>query len=124
MEERFFSIGSNQQHQKSDPMSLQARSEYVVPEETSKVTHAIFPKGNVCITMGDTLSEFLCDRDFDQFFPTQGQAAVSPWRLALATILQYLEGLSDRQTADAVRSRIDWKYLLCLDLTNAGFNES
>jgi len=44
--------------------------------------------------------------------------------LALATILQFAEGLSDRQAADAVRGRIDWKYLLCLDLTDAGFDHT
>ncbi|WP_017326575.1 hypothetical protein [Synechococcus sp. PCC 7336] len=68
-------------------MSLKPQAQYVVPEETSKVAHAIFPKGNLCITMADTLSEFLCDRDFNQLFPIQGQPAVSPWRLALATII-------------------------------------
>jgi transposase len=38
------------------------------------------------------------------------QAPSLDWRLALGTIMQYVEGLSDRQAADAVRSRIDWKY--------------
>ncbi|WP_162549794.1 transposase [Hymenobacter nivis] len=40
------------------------------------------------------------------------------------TLLQFAENLSDRQTADAVRSRIDWKYLLGLELTDAGFDFS
>ncbi len=105
-------------------MTLQPEAKYVVPVETAKVAHAIYPKGNLCITMADTLSEFLSDQDFNPLFPTQGQPAESPWRLALVTILQYLEGLTDRQTADAVRSRIDWKYLLCLDLTDVGFHHT
>src|SRR6266542_519134 len=52
------------------------------------------------------------------------QPAESPVRVALATILQFAEGLSDRQAADAVRSRIDWKYLLCLELTDPGFDHT
>src|SRR5262249_26312517 len=50
--------------------------------------------------------------------------ALAPWRLALVTVLQFREGLSDRRAADAVRARIDWKYLLGLELTDAGFDAS
>jgi len=39
-------------------------------------------------------------------------------------LLQFAENLSDRQAADAVRSRLDWKYLLSLKLTNPGFDFS
>ncbi|MDJ0703712.1 MAG: IS1182 family transposase [Leptolyngbyaceae cyanobacterium MO_188.B28] len=105
-------------------MTLQPEAQYVVPVETAKVAHSISLKGNLCITMADTLSEFLSDQDFSAIFPTQGQPAESPWRLALVTILQYLEGLTDRQTADSVRNRIDWKYLLCLELTDVGFHHT
>jgi transposase len=45
-----------------------------------------------------------------------------PWRLALVTVMQYAEGLTDRQAADAVRTRIDWKYALSLELTDTGFD--
>ena len=62
------------------------------------------------------------DHDFADLFPTRGQPAACPWRLGVITILQFLEGLSDRQAADAVRSRIDWKYLLGLELTDPGFH--
>ena len=48
----------------------------------------------------------------------------SPWRLALVTVLQFLEHLSDRQATEAVRSRIDWKYALGLELTDPGFHFS
>ena len=44
--------------------------------------------------------------------------------LLLVSILQFLEGLPDRQAAEAVRSRIDWKFLMGLDLTDAGFHYS
>lgn len=105
-------------------MSLHPQAQYVVPPETAKVAHAIFPTDNSCVTMAATLHEFFSDQNFNILYPDRGQPAVSPMRLALATLLQYLEGLTDRQTADAVRSRIDWKYLLGLKLTNTGFHHS
>jgi transposase len=64
------------------------------------------------------------DEDFAHLFPKVGQPAECPWRLALVTVLQFIEGLSDRQAAAAVRGRIDWKYLLALELTDSGFNFS
>jgi transposase len=54
--------------------------------------------------------------------PPCGRPAEAPWRLALVSILQYAEGLSDRQAADAVRGRLDWQYALGLELTDAGFD--
>lgn len=62
--------------------------------------------------------------DFATLYPRRGQSAYVPWRLALITVMQFLENLSDRQTADAVRSRIDWKYALSLELTDSGFDYS
>jgi len=54
----------------------------------------------------------------------RGQPAEAPWRLAVATILQTAEGLTDRQAADAVRSRIDRKYALGLPLSDPGFDHT
>ncbi len=61
---------------------------------------------------------------FDGLYPHEGQPAASPWRLALITVLQFAENLPARQAADAVRARIDWKYLLGLELTDPGFDYS
>jgi len=105
-------------------MSLHPQAQYVAPVETAKVAHAAFPKGNLCMTMADTLGTFLSDEAFSELFEVRGQPAESPWRLALVTILQFVEGLTDRQAANSVRSRIDWKYLLCLELTDTGFNHT
>ena len=62
--------------------------------------------------MADELGEEVTDSAFAALFSRRGRPALAPWRLALATILQFAEGLSDRQAADAVRARIDWKYVL------------
>jgi transposase len=95
-----------------------------VPDETRRVARAAFPKNNVYIRMRDALGAIYQDHLFAPLFPTQGQPAASPWRLALTTIMQFAEGLSDRQAADAVRSRIDWKYALSLELTGPSFDFS
>lgn len=59
-----------------------------------------------------------------RLFPSHGQPALAPWRLALVTLFQFMEGLTDRQAADAVRDRLAWKYALSLDLCDPGFDQS
>ena len=105
---------------KEAAMSLRPQVIYLVPAETARVAHAIFPKGNLVMRMDDELGMLFADRDFADLFPIQGQPAAAPARLALVTILQCMEALTDRQAADAVRTRIDWKYLLCLEMTDPG----
>jgi len=95
-----------------------------IPEETARVARAAFPKGNVYMHMRDALGTVYNDGDFADLFPAVGQPAESPWRLAMVLVMQFAENLSDRQAADAVRGRIDWKYALSLPLTDAGFNYS
>jgi transposase len=74
--------------------------------------------------MREAMDVIYADEDFADLFPTRGQPAEAPWRLALVTIFQFAEHLSDRAAADAVRGRIDWKYALSLDLTDAGFDHT
>jgi len=93
-----------------------------VPEETNRVARAACPKGTLAMDLRDDLAGLYTDQDFADLFAARGQAAECPWRLAAVTVLQFLEGLTDRQAADAVRSRIDWKYLLGLELTDTGFH--
>ena len=95
-----------------------------IPEMTVEVAQAAFPKGNVAMKIRDELGGLFADDDFIALYPTIGQPAISPAKLALVTVLQYLENLTDRQAADAVRSRIDWKYALSLELKDAGFHYS
>lgn len=105
-------------------MSLHPHPVGPVPEETARVARAAFPKGNRYMRMRDTIGVMYTDDAFAPVFSWRGQPAETPWRLALVTIMQYAEGLSDRQAADAVRGRIDWKYALSLALTDSGFDSS
>ena len=105
-------------------MCLHPRSVDPVPEETARVARAAFPKGTTYIAMRDELGAIFEDEDFAHLFPSRGQPAMAPWRLALVTIMQFAEGLSDRQAADAVRARIDCKYALSLELSDPGFDAS
>ena len=92
-------------------MSMQPQPIPAIPEETVRIAHAVLPEGNVWMRMRDELGTLYEDQDFQDLFPSRGQPAEAPWRLALVTLMQYGEGLTDRQAADAVRTRIDWKYV-------------
>ena len=105
-------------------MSLRPEPIRPVPEETARVARAAFPKGNAFMQMRDELGVIWEDEDFADLFPRRGQPALAPWRLALVTVMQFSEDLSDRQAADAVRARIDWKCALGLELSDSGFDFS
>jgi transposase len=105
-------------------MSLTVRPDSEVPAETVRVARAAFPKGNPYMSLRDELGPLYDDRDFASLFSELGQPGVAPSHLAIVTAMQYAEGLTDRQAAEAVRSRIDWKYLLDLELTDPGFDYS
>lgn len=105
-------------------MSLHPTAAYVVPEQTARVAKAVFLKGALYLQLYDHLGTIFQDQDFADLFPRHGQPAKALFRLALVTLLQYVEGLSDPGAANAVRGRIDWKYLLCLELQDSGFDFS
>src|SRR6266700_7463999 len=105
-------------------MSLKPQEVNPIPEETIRVAHTAFPKGNALMRLRDHLGPIYIDAQFTALFPHYGQPALSPGRLALVSVLQVAEGLSDRQAADAVRSRIEWKYVLGLTLDDPGFDAS
>lgn len=105
-------------------MSLKPQPIGAVPELTAFVAKAAFPEGNIHTRLRDEIGTLYEDRDFAGLFPDRGRPALAPWRLAMVTLMQFLEDLSDRQAADAVRSRIDWKYALGLELTDPGFDFS
>jgi len=105
-------------------MSLKPQAIGPVPEETARIARAAYPKGNIYMQLRDTLGTIYEDEQFADLFPQRGQPAETPWRLALVCVLQFREGLSDRQAADAVRGRLDWKYLLGLELSDPGFDHT
>jgi transposase len=105
-------------------MSLFPQEFILVPEETARVARKAFPKGNVYMRMRDELGVLYKDSDFAPLFSTQGRPAEAPARLNLVLIIQYAEGLTDRQVAEAVRGRIDLKYTLGMELTDPGFDAS
>jgi transposase len=105
-------------------MSLHPHVIEPVPEATARVARAAFPKGPPYLTLRDALGTILQDEDFTALFPTWGPPGLPPWRLALVTMMPFREHLADRQAAEAVRARIDWTYLLSLDLTDPGFDFS
>jgi transposase len=105
-------------------MSLKRAAIPPIPEETRRVVDAIFPETAPLLRLHDALGPLYDDPVFADLFPTHGQPAQAPWRLALVTVFQFMEDLSDRQAAHAVRTRIDWKYALRLELTDPGFDFS
>ena len=103
-------------------MSLHPEDPTSPPEETRRVARPPFPKGPSAST-SPTRSARSTGTAVRRPVPRLGQRG-TPARLALATVLQFVEGLSDRQAADAVRGRIDWKYALGLELTDPGFDHT
>jgi transposase len=105
-------------------MSLKSEPVNDIPEETVRVARAAFPKASRAMQLRDHLGTVYADGRFATLFAVRGRPAEAPWRLALVTVLQFAEGLSDRQAAEAVRGRIDWKYALGLALEDPGFHYS
>jgi transposase len=105
-------------------MSMKPQAIPEIPLETVRIVRAVFPKGNIYVFLRDTLGSIYQDELFADVYPERGQPAYAPWRLALVTVFQFMENLTDRQAADAVRSRLDWKYCLSLELTDPGFDHT
>ena len=105
-------------------MSMYPQAIGAIPAQTARVAQAACPQGTLAMRLRDALGELYQDQDFAALYPPQGQPAYAPWRLAVVTVLQYVENLSDRQAAIAVRERLGWKYALGLELTDPGFDYS
>ena len=104
-------------------MSLHIQPLPPVPAATAAAVQAAFPKGNLYVELRAEFGTLYDDQLFADLYPPQGRPVeVAPWRLALVMVMQYIEGLTDRQAADAVRRCMDWKYALSLDLTDPGFD--
>ena len=105
-------------------MSMHPQPIDTVPEETARVARVAFPKGTTCIQMRDVLGAIYDDEGFAQLFEVRGRPAIVPRRLALVTVMQFAEGLFDRRAAQAVRTHLNWRYALGLELTYPSFDFS
>ena len=104
-------------------MSLRPEPLPPIPDATAAAVRAAFPKGNLYVDLRAEFGTLYTDQLFADLSPPQGRPVeVAPWRLALVVVMQYIEGLTDRQAADAVRRCMDWKYALSLDLHDPGFD--
>jgi transposase len=105
-------------------MSLPTQPLDIIPEDTIRIARAAFPHSTRFMQMRDALGTIYDHPACEALYPQRGKPAEAPWRLALITVMQFAAALSDRAAADAVRSRIDWKYALSLALTDPGFHYS
>lgn len=105
-------------------MSLPHQELHSIPEETARLARTICPHGTLSMQIRDQLGVIYTNQSFVQMFSSRGQPAEDPWRLILVSIFQFIEGLTDRQAAEAVQQRIDWKYALALELSDPGFDFS
>ena len=104
-------------------MSLRPEPLPSIPDPTAAAVRAAFPKGNLYVDLRAEFGTLYEDQLFADLYPSEGRPVeVPPWRLALVMVMQYIEGLTDRQAADAVRRCMDWKYALSLDLHDPGFD--
>jgi transposase len=87
-------------------MSIQRHQPNEIPEETRRVAHLAFPQGNPCMGMREEPGTFYTDERFTDLFAVGSQPAEAPAPLALVTIMQFTEGLFDRQAGHAVRRLI------------------
>jgi transposase len=99
------------------------------PEPAEEITGAILAmyggrRAPLPVAVRDELGELFADAEFVEAFADRGPQGWSPGRLALVTVFQAAENLTDRQAAEAVRDKISWKYALGLELSDAGFDYS
>lgn len=105
-------------------MSLRPTLADTIPAETARLARAAFRRGNPYLALRDRLGPLFADTNFADLYAHQGPSGISPARLAVITLLQFHEDLGDEEAAEAVRSRLDWKYLLALPADDAGFDAS
>jgi transposase len=104
-------------------MTWRPQSLLPVPEATMAAVQGAFPKGNLSVEFRAEFGTLYDDQLVADLYPPFGRpVAVAPWRMALVVVMQYIEGLTDRQAADAVRRCMEWKYGLSLKLTDPGFD--
>jgi IS5 family transposase len=99
------------------------------PEPAPEVAKAVRVKYDgrelpLPVAVRDRLGELFADEQFADAFAAQGPRGWSPGRLALITVFQMAENLTDRQAAEAVRDKLSWAYALGLGLEDPGFDHT
>jgi hypothetical protein len=79
-----------------------------VPQATARVARAAFPKGCLAMRVRDELGVLFQDAGFAAAFPTRGGPGLAPGMLAVVSVMQFAERLTDRQAADALVFRTFW----------------
>src|SRR5216683_1277568 len=115
-------VCQHHQPKRGQAMSMKSHGLEPIPEETRLLVERLSPKGTMVTQLRDALGPIYSDESFAHLLPRRGRPAEAPWRLALVTVLQAIEGLTDRQAAEYVRTRIDWLYALALPLADPGFD--
>lgn len=105
-------------------MTLHPRTLTSVPADTAALAAQVVASTSPYRVLGDQLADLFTDIQFAPLYTNHGRAAISPALLALVTVFQFLEQVPDRQAADLVRVRLDWKYALHLPLADPGFDFS
>jgi transposase len=106
-------------------VSFQGRVSAEVPKGTAALVAKVFQgRPTRPILLREALGEVFADVEFAGWFDAVGRPGTPPGLLMTVCVLQYMEDLSDRAAADAVRSRLDWKYCLGLELEDTGFDFS
>ena len=105
-------------------MSLQPQKLPEVPEGTARLAKSLYPKGNKYMWLRDELDAIYEDEQFLALYPESGQYAEQPWRLAMMSVIQYMENYTDRQACEAMKDRIALKYALSLEMDDLGFHFS
>lgn len=103
-------------------MSMGSGPGRTIPPLTVRMARASNPRGTVAMRVRDRLDELFTDEHFADWYPVDGRRGLSPARLAMVSVLQYAENLTDRQAAETVRCRMDWRYCLGLELDDPGFD--
>src|SRR5262249_33547347 len=102
------------------PMALPASPCALIPAHTIQGARAAFPKGNPSMRMRDALGPLSTHSTCAARFSHTGRPPDAPAQRALMSVMQFADGLSDAQAADAVRARLDWQDALALALTDPG----
>lgn len=104
-------------------MSLQWSLSREVPTDTAALGQKLFREEHPYRMLGDRFDQLLPEENaFRGLYCETGRGAIPPLLMALVSVFQFLEKVPDRQAAEMVISRIDWKYALHLPLTYAGFH--